>query len=214
MPRLRMARWKYLTVAIVLGSRLIELTLFEVSGISDWCWYLFTGGWFVLLFLTLWVLFRLRWRELAIFSAALVATALPALNYGAEPISRFQDEVYRLYALYRIRAVPTEAFFSKCTLIDYLDDDGARQRVGQCDQGFRSTPWFFLVLVYDSSGQFALPGYRRTTTWRLAVQGRAGSGARLATGLDFGPELAGSNAGRHLAGSFYYIKIYLEDLRG
>lgn len=209
-----MAHRKYLTVAIVLGSRLTELTLFKVSDISDWCWYLFTGGWFVLLFLTLWGLFRLRWRELAIFSVVLVATALPAFNYGVESISRFQDEVFRLYALTRIRAVPTEEFLSKCTLIDYLDDDGARQRVGECDQGLRSTPWFSLVLVYDPSGQFALPGYRRTTTWRLAVQGRAGSGARLATGLNFGPELAGSDAGQHLAGSFYYIKIYLEDLKG
>jgi hypothetical protein len=209
-----MKYWKYLLVFVVLVSRLVELSLYEISDVSDWCWYLFTGGWFVLFFLTLWVLVRLRWRELAIFSVVLVATALPALNYGAEPISRFQDEVFRLYTLHRIRAVPLEEFLSKCKLIDYVDDDGARQQVGQCDEGLHSTPWFFLSLIYDPSGQFALPGYRRTTAWRLALQGRAKSGARLAAGLDLGSELAESEAGRPLVGNFYYVKIYLEDLKG
>ena len=77
-----MTRWKYLLVAVVLVSRLVALSLCYVSDISDWCWYLFTGGWFVLLFLTMWSLLRLRWRELAIFALALVVTASPAFRVG------------------------------------------------------------------------------------------------------------------------------------
>lgn len=207
-------RWTYRLLGVVLVSRIVQLLLYETSDISDWFWYLFTFGWFVLLFLALWALVRFKWHQFLIALPVLVATALPAVNIGMEYIQPIQDSVFRLYALHLIRSERLESFLSKCKLIDYVDDAGVRQRVGQCDQGLRSTPWFFLVLVYDPSGQFALPGYRRTTTWRLAVQGRAGSGARLTTGLDFGPELAGSDPGRHLAGSFYYIKIYLEDLKG
>jgi hypothetical protein len=209
-----MKRWKYLLVVVVLVSRFVELLLYEVSDVSDWCWYLFTGGWFVLLFLTLWALFRIRWRELAVFSLVLVTTALSAINIGIEPIIRVQDEVFRIYALYRIRAVPLEQFLSKCKLNDYVDDDGNRQQVGRCREGFRVTPWFYLDVIYDPSGQLALPGYLRTITWRLAVQGRTGSGSRLPSGSNLGAEIARSDAGRHLVGSFYYLKIYLEDLTG
>jgi hypothetical protein len=207
-------RWTYCLLGIVLVSRIIQLLLYETSDISDWCWYLFTYGWFALLFVTLWALVRFKWRRFLMALPVLVVTALPAVNIGMEYIQPIQDRIFRLYALHLIRSEPLEAFLSKCKLIDYVDDTGVQRQVGQCDQTFRSTPWFFLVLVYDPSGQFALPGYRRTTTWRLAVQGQAGSGARLATGLDFGPELAESDAGRHLTGRFYYTKIYLEDLRG
>jgi hypothetical protein len=207
-------RWTYRLLGVVLVSRIVQLLLYETSDISDWCWYLFTSGWFVLLFFALWDLVQFKWRQFLIASLVLVATALPAVNIGMKYIQPIQDSAFRLHALHLIRSEPIESFLSKCKLINYVDDAGVRQRVGQCDQGFRSTPRFFLILVYDPSAQFALPGYRRTITWRLAVQGRTGSGARLTTGLDFGSELASSDAGRHLAGSFYYIKIYLEDLKG
>jgi hypothetical protein len=47
--------------------------------------------------------------------------------------------------------------------------------------------------------------------WRA---GQAKSGARLATGLDLGSELGESEPGKPLVGSFYYVKICLEDLKG
>jgi hypothetical protein len=195
---------------MVLVSRLTQLSLYDVSDISDWCWYAFAGGWFVLLFLSLWVLIRLRWRAVAIFSLVLAATFPPALNVGAEPISQFQDEIFRLYAVHRIRAVSPEEFLSQCKLIDYVDDDGARQQVGQCDQIGRGTFWHYFTVIYDPAGQFALPGYRRTTTWRLAVQGWTGSGSR-GPNLHPGSFIASTNRGQHLVGNFYSLKVYIDD---
>ncbi len=213
-PEMPMTCWKYLLVAVVLVSRIVELSLYYVSGISDWCWYLFTGGWFLLLFFALWSLLRLRWRKQMILSLVLFTTALPAINIGTEYITRFQDEVFRFYALHLIRAVPLEAFLAKCRPINYVDDEGNDQQVGQCDEGLRSIPRLYLSLIYDPSGQFSLPGYRRSTTWRLAVQGWTGPGPRAAPGLRFGSVLAGTNGRAHLVGNFYYAKLYAEEWKG
>jgi hypothetical protein len=202
--------WTYSLAAVVLISRLVQWTLYDITRVSDWCWYIFTVGWFVLFFLALWGLIRLRWRAFAICALVLITTFPPALNYGAEPISQFQGEVYRLYALYRIRAVPLEEFVSQCKLIDYVEDDGTRQQIGQCNQVGRGTFWHHFTLIYDPTGQFALPGYRRTTAWRLAVQGWTGSGSQ---GASFHPGafVAGTNRGQHVVGSFYSLKVYVDD---
>jgi hypothetical protein len=146
-----------------------------------------------------------------IASPVLVATALPAINIGIEYIQPIQDGIFRLYAVHLIRSEPREAFLSKCKLIDYVDDAGVRQQIGRCDQGFRSTPWYDISVIYDTSREFALPGYRRKTTWRLAVKGFTGEGKPLGKGVILGEELAGIRAGHRLIGNFYYIKVYLED---
>jgi hypothetical protein len=86
-----MTRAKYLLVMVVLMSRIAALSLCYVSDISDWCWYLFVGCWFVLLFLALWSLIRLRWRELVTLSLILAITAAPAFRVGEEPIARLQE---------------------------------------------------------------------------------------------------------------------------
>ena len=195
-----MTRWKYGLAVVVLVSRLAALLLCYVSEISDWCWNLFVGGWFVLLFVALWSLVRFGWRELAIFSLVLVITAAPAFRVGEEPIARLQDGVFRLYALYRIRSVPLDQFLSKCKLIDYVDDAGTNQQVGQCDDGLRSIPWLLTTVIYDPSGQFALPEYRRTITWRLAVQGWTGPGSRPGAGFRMGQTLAGTDGRTRIIG--------------
>ena len=184
-------RWTYHLIVIVLVSRIVQLLLYETSDISDWCWYLFTYGWFVLLFFALLNLVRFRWRQFLIASPVLVATALPAINIGIGYIQPIQDGIVRL-SVHLIRSEPREAFLARCKLIDYVDDAGARQQIGRCDQGFRSTPWYDISVIYDTSGEFALPGYRRTTTWRLAVKGFTGEGKPLGKGVVLGEELAGN----------------------
>jgi hypothetical protein len=111
---------------------------------------------------------------------------VPARGVALVHARRFQEEVFRLYTLHRIRAVPLEEFLSKCKLIDYVDDNGARQQVGQCDEGRHSTPWFFLSLVYDPSGQLHCPdiaeqlrGGWRCRTSQIWGASRYGFGFRI-----------------------------------
>jgi hypothetical protein len=122
-------RWTYHLIVIVLVSRIVQLLLYETSDISNWCWYLFTYGWFVLLFFALWNLVRFRWRQFLIASPVLVATALPAINIGIEYIQPIQDGILRFYAVHLIRSKPREAFLSKCKLIDYVDDAALANRL-------------------------------------------------------------------------------------
>lgn len=191
-----MTRWKYRLVAVVLVSRLVELSLYYVSEISDGSWYLFTGGWFVMLLLALRSLFRLRWRELVIYSLVLVVTASPTFRIGDEPIAGLQEGAARLYALYRIRSVPLDQFLSTCKLIDYTESDGSKGKVGEC-HGFRSTVWFRPSVIYDPTGQFALPPKSRTRAWRWAVWDLS-AGAFLA---------ANDHDDAHIFGNFYFVLI-------
>ncbi len=146
----------------------------------------------------MWVaLFRLRLREFAVVVLTLTLTILPTFRVGFEPINWIQDELFQVYARYRIRAVPLEEFLSRCTLIDYVKDDQTRSRVGQCKEGFRSSEWFFFCVIYDPGGQLALPGYSRSIAWRLAVDDGFIAGSAIKK-LD----------AKHLVGDFYYLKIY------
>lgn len=192
-----MTRWKYILVVVVLVSRLAELSLCYVWDISDWCWYLFTVDWLVLLFVALLSLFRLRWRELAILSLVLVVTAAPAFRVGEEPIAWLQEGVFRLYALYRIRSVPLDQFLSTCKLVDYAAGDGSKGKVGECD-GFRSTMWFRPCVIYDPTGQFALPPERRTRAWRSTVEFDLSAGRFLAVN---------DHDDARIFGNFYFVLI-------
>lgn len=198
-----MTWWKRVLVAVALVSWLAKLSLFYVSDIADWFWYLSLCCWFLLLVLAGAALLRRRLGELAILSLTLAITFLPALNIGAKPVEWFQERAFRVYALYRIRAVPLEEFLSSCKLIDYIEDDGAKRRVGQCDLGFRSTMWFRMSVIYDPTGQFGLPAKSRTRAWRWAVWD-----------LNPGQFLIRTNEGSHLSGDFYFVLIGIEHESG
>jgi hypothetical protein len=145
-------------------------------------------------------LVRCKWNELAIFSLVLAITFPPALNVGIERIERLQEGVFRIYALHRIHAVPLEKFLSTCTLTEYVEDDGTKQRTGQCNEGFRSNSWPYLSLIYDPTGQVGLPGYRRTVAWRLAAEAAFRAGSLVKS----------SDMGEHLTGNLYFVRIYPE----
>jgi hypothetical protein len=88
---------------------------------------------------------------------------------GLIPNRWLQEAGFRMYASHLIRTTPLEKFLSRCKLVDYLDEDGAMQQVGECVKGLRSTFWFRIVVIYDSSGQAAWPANKRTPAWSLAV---------------------------------------------
>lgn len=197
-----MARWKWALVVVALASWVAKLSLFHVSDIADWFWYLFLCCWLLLIVLAGAALARCRLAELAILSLTLAITFPPALNVGAEPINRFQESVLRIYALGRIGAAPFDKFLSSCKLIDYAEDDGTTAQIGQCNVGFRLGVWPQFDLIYDPTGQVALPGYRRTVAWRLAVE----------EAFDGGWLVKSSDAGQHVIGDFYLIRLYPDSI--
>jgi hypothetical protein len=192
-----MSRWKYVLVLVALVSWLAKLLLNYISDAADWFWYLSFGCW-IILFLLVWpALFRRNWRELAVLSVALSVMLLPLRGVGDELVEDLQDKLFRAYVLQRIGEPPFQDFLSKCKLTHYVGDDGSKHTIGQCDDGLRLTWRLFLSVIYDPTGQFALPGYQRSTPWRLAVDDAFAAGYAIKR-----------DEGRHLRGDFYYIKVY------
>jgi len=200
-----MNRWKYGLAVVVLVSRLAGLSLCYVSDISDWCWYLFVGGWFVLFFIALWDLFRLRWRDVLIFCLVLGVTAAPAFRVGEGSIARLQEGVFRLYAKYRIQSAPLDQFLRKCSIFTYVQDDGTQGRVGFCNRFLGSTMWKFPCVIYDPAGKFARSEQDRGDAWERAVR----------QNMPAGPFLAyHDHDGAHLVGDFYFALVPVEELEG
>ena len=192
-----MYRWKYLIVFVALSSWLAKLLLEYISDAAVWFWYLSLGLRLVLLLLLWFALLRRRWWQLAIFSFTIVITLFPVLGVGDDFVDHIQEKLFRVYILHHIGASPFEGFLSKCKLVDYVENDGSKHTIGQCNDGLRSTEWFLFSVVYDPTNQFTLPGYRRSTVWRLEDNFVAGLGIER---LD----------GKHLIGDFYYLKAYAD----
>jgi len=196
-------RWRYLLAALTLASWLAMHLLNYVSGIADWLVDPFKVCWLALFFLALAAPFHTRWRNLAsccltlfITFSAFVGVLLGPERGGLLPNNRLQADGFRIYASHLIRSTPLEEFLSKCKLVDYLEEDGTRGQVGECNKNLRSTLWFAIIVIYDPSGQLSWPPIQRTLAWRLAV-------LHLLNGKFFVHEDVAS----HLAGSFYWMRI-------
>jgi hypothetical protein len=123
---------------------------------------------------------------------------IPTVDLAEASTVRLQEEAFRLYALHRIQASTPEAFLSKCIMTTYVDDDHVEHTIGECLDGFRSARWFRIIVIFDPSGQFALPGYQRSVAWRIAVDREFYGGVKIKS----------ANSRKHLTGDFYFIKVY------
>jgi hypothetical protein len=196
-------RWRYLLAVVALASWLAMHLLNYVSEIADWFVDPFKACWIALFFLASSAALFRRWRELAICCLTLFVTfsAFVGVLLGPEgggllPNPWLQETGFRIYASHLIRSTALEEFLSNCNLIDYLEEDGARQQVGECNKSFRSTLWFEMIVIYDPSGQLARPAIQRTLAWRLAV-------LHLPTGNYF----VHDDVASHLARDFYWILV-------
>lgn len=195
------ARWRYLLIVVGLALWL-AINLLNLVVRIDWLEDLFEVCWLALFCLALVAPYHRRWRELAFFCAALVIgfnafaslVLAPPERGGLLPDPWLQEAGFYLYASYLIRPTPSEQFLSKCQLYDYVEEDGAKQQVGECNEGLRSTPHFRMALIYDPGGQLALPAARRTLAWRLAVWD-----------LPDGRSFVHRDSAKHLVGSFYWV---------
>lgn len=194
-------RWRYFLAVVVLGSWLAVHLLNFVSGVVDWLVDLFKVCWLALFLLAAAAPFRRKWRELAILCLTLfitfsgfVGVFLGPEKGGLLPNRWLQETGFRIYASLLVRSTPLEEFLSRCKLVDYLEEDGAKQRVGECDDGLRATLWFRVTVIYDPSGQITWPAIQRTLAWRLAV-------LKLPTGAFF----VHDDVANHLVGGFNWI---------
>ena len=201
--------WRYILVVAVLANWIVIHILNYVSGIGDWFADLFKVCWLGLFVLALGAPFFRRWREFAAYCLTLVITfsAFTVVLFAPEkggilPNRWLQEAGFRIYASYLISSMPPEEFISRCKLVDFVEEDGARRRIGECSEGFRSTLWFRIVVIHDPSGQLALPAIQRTLEWRLVV-------LHLSNGRFF----VHDDVARHLDGSFYWI-VAPPDLSG
>ena len=199
-------RWRYLLVVIALASWVVMHLLNYVSAIANMPVSVFKAGWIALFCLALRALSLCRWRELVILCLTLFCTfhAFLLTSLVPEPVvlpNRWLQEVgFRIYASHLIRSMPLEAFLSKCELAEYIETDGTKQQVGECDYGLRSTMWFRLLLIYDPGGQIASTTTQRTLAWRLAV-------LQLPEGRSF---VHSNDAGR-LVGNVYWFLDFNPD---
>jgi hypothetical protein len=193
-------RWRHLLAALALASWLAMHLLNYVSGFAGWFVVLFKICWLALFLMALAALFHRRWRELGITGLALFFTfnAFLLTSLVPEPVVLpnlwLQKVGFRIYGSHLIRTMSPELVPSECKLIDYIEEDGTKQQVGECNKGLRSTVWFRLLVVYDPSGQLAWPAVQRTLAWRLAVLHLPG-----------GRSFVHDDDTPHLVGHFYWF---------
>jgi len=197
------ASWRYLLVVVALATWLAMHLLNYVSNFADWLVDLFKVCWLAVFFLALAAPFFRRWRELAISCLTLFITfgAFAGAFLGPEEGGLMSNEWlqeagFRIHASHLIPATSPGEFLSTCKLVDYVEEDGTKQQVGECDKGFRSTLWFRIIVASDPSGQSAWPAIRRTLAWRLAV-----------LHLPNGPFFVHDDVAKHLFGNFYWILV-------
>ena len=195
-------RWRVLLAIVVLANWTAIHLLNYVSDIGDWPFDLFKAFWLALFSLALIAPFLGRWREFATYCLMLFITfgAFTVALFAPErgwvlPNRWLQETGFHIYASHLIRSVPHQEFLSGCKLVDYIEEDGSRRQVGECDDGLRSTLWFQIAVIHDPSGQIALPAIQRTLEWRLAV-------LHLPNGRFF---VHDDKVAKHLDGSFYWM---------
>jgi hypothetical protein len=194
------SRVRYLPIIVALASWLLMHLLNFVTRSASLFIDLFKASWISLLVLALVVPFFRRWRELSITVLVLLNTLFVFLGTSPlpEPIVLpnlwLQETGFRIYATHLIRSTPLDEFLSRCKLVDYLEEDGTKHQVGECDKDFRSSPWFENVVIYDPSGQSVRPPVDRTLAWRLAI-----------LHLPTGSYLVHYDVASPLVGDFYWI---------
>ncbi|MGC1561396.1 MAG: hypothetical protein WA820_16305 [Bradyrhizobium sp.] len=197
---IRISRLRYLPIVIALASWLLMHLLNFVTHLSEWLVDLFCASWISLLVLALVAPFFRWWREFSVTILALLNTLFLFLGISAtpEPIvlpNRWLQETgFRIYATRLIHSMPLDEFLSRCRLVDYVEEDGTKHQVGECDRDFRSSPWFENIVIYDPSGQSVWPPTERTLAWRLAIRR-----------LPVGSYLVHDDVASHLVGNFFWV---------
>lgn len=117
------------------------------------------------------------------------------------PMDALRAEVLVLGFRIHVWNVKNYLASSECELVDFVEN-GTAQQVGRCDV-FDHDPVFYHIL-YDSTGEIAMPRSRRTTEWNDAM-------------WYFPPKAVlrdGEKQSGLLFGNFYLVMIGIEEMDG
>jgi hypothetical protein len=165
---------------------------YPLPTVSYWLVWLYLAGLPALCFLLLRALFRRRWKELALFCAMGTIVLLPYLGLNVRV-----DWIY--VQGFRFHASPIEEYLSRCKLIEFVEKE-ATQKLGVCERhgwGALGT----LTVIYDTTGELALPASQRTTEWAKVM-------ARFSPGKFF---TRSEGQGQKLFGNYYEISVPREE---
>ena len=187
---LPMTLLKYLLLAVTLVSWAADHLLVYVPRFSEWSFFVSTGCILTVLLCALSALIRRKWNTLAFFCIPFVVIFLHL------PGQWLRTTGFRIYAS------PIEEYLAQCRLVTFVED-GAEQKVGECESiATSSITW--IIVIYDTTGQFVLPMARRTQGWKSAM------------GMLSSPKVFAESEGRgsHIFGNFYSIVIRLDEMQG
>lgn len=183
---------KYIVFAVILASWIGGVTLsYSLPRFSDELVWVYFGALVVLFFLFLGALFRARWKEVAIFLVIWSVVLLPFFGVRP-PLQWLQIEAFRLHAS------PIEAYLSRCKLVVFFKNS-VEQKVGVCER-LPSAGDATVAIIYDTSGELALPVSQRTPEWTKAM-GRFSPGEFFTKSEGYAD---------HLFGNFYEVYVPLE----
>jgi len=181
-----------LTIASSIGAPSLAFSFPNLSDQLIWVWLICLFALFVLFVSDL---VRRRWKQLAIFLTIWAFVLLPF--YGNEVSFRW------LYVeAFRIHISPLEEYLSRCKLVEFVEN-GVNQKVGVCER--HGEPGNITrTLLYDTTGELALPPSQRTPEWTKAM-------VRFSPGFYFTKTEGHAD---HLLGHFYVVDVSLEKADG
>jgi hypothetical protein len=160
-----------------------------------WLIWFYVACLLALFSLFLGALLRRRWKSALIFCAMAPVVLLPYLGLNVSFGWLYVEG-------FRFHASPIEEYLSRCKLIEFVER-GTEQRLGVCERQ-RWPGEGVLTVVYDTTGELALPVSRRTPEWTKVMM-------RFSPGKFF--TRSEGRAG-HLFGNFYEISVPLEEADG
>jgi hypothetical protein len=148
-------------VGAVLGLCSFEFSYFLYQPILHWLNCVTTASNLLLAVLSLGALVTLRWRWIAIFAATWTFVLLPDFGVLA-PFQLLSGTGFHVQVLL------DGDYLSRCEMADIVEN-GSTQKVGFCQKYIRPSAGCDYVM-YDTSGQFALPPWQRTPGWKRAIR--------------------------------------------
>ncbi len=161
-----------------------------------------TFSWLVLAGLVFWIplsiisldaLFRRRWKLILIF--AIVWVLLSPQFIGVwEPRYWLRGQGFHL------RTLLTKEYLSGCKLTEFVEN-GTKQAIGPCPGGNGDRGDYFDYIVYDTTGNSALPVSARSSEWKRL----------MAKATERGVE-SREHPTYHLFGNFYATSVSIYEL--
>jgi hypothetical protein len=92
--------------------------------------------------------------------------------------------------------ITVEPYLSTCKLFEFVDDQGTKRLVGQCEHiPQMSDAW--ISVIYDPTRQLALPADHRSRAWKSVMDLHMPAGAFVAR----------TNGASHIFGKFFAVGV-------